>query len=81
MAPRIVAREDDEVSATIQKMLEGRGHRVPAQGRVPEARNTRNGVGIHVSCQEEPREIEGSHVLLAVGREPNTQDLGLDKAA
>src|SRR5438132_1643535 len=35
---------------------------------------------INVSCDEEPREIAGTHVLLAVGRVPNTDDLGLDKA-
>ena len=33
-----------------------------------------------MSCEQEPRDIEGSHVLLAVGREPNTHDLGLDRA-
>jgi len=36
------------------------------------------GVRVHVSCEREPREIAGSHVLLAVGREPNTHDLGLE---
>src|SRR5205085_8153499 len=34
----------------------------------------------HVDCAEEPREISGTHLLLAVGRRPNTDDLGLDKA-
>jgi pyruvate/2-oxoglutarate dehydrogenase complex dihydrolipoamide dehydrogenase (E3) component len=38
------------------------------------------GVAIQASCEEEPREIAGSHLLLAVGRNPNTNDLGLDKA-
>ena len=37
-------------------------------------------VAVAVSCDEEPREVAGSHVLLAVGRVPNTGDLGLDKA-
>ena len=80
MAPRIVAREDDEVSATIQKMLEDEGIAFRLNAECLKLERRGNGVGIHVSCQEEPREIEGSHVLLAVGREPNTQDLGLDKA-
>src|SRR5205823_1313863 len=39
-----------------------------------------NGVAVHVSCDEEPREIAGSHLLLAVGRSPNTHDLGLEHA-
>ena len=38
------------------------------------------GVAVTMSCDEEPREVIGSHVLLAVGRVPNTDDLGLDKA-
>jgi pyruvate/2-oxoglutarate dehydrogenase complex dihydrolipoamide dehydrogenase (E3) component len=80
MAPRIVAREDEEVSIAIQTMLEGEGiaFRLKAECLKLAKRGSR--VGIHVSCEEEPREIEGSHVLLAVGREPNTHDLGLDKA-
>ena len=80
MAPRIVAREDAEVSAAIQTMLEGEGiaFRLNAQCLRMDKRD--GGVGIHVSCEEEPREIAGSHVLLAVGRDPNTHDLGLDRA-
>ena len=35
---------------------------------------------MHVSCEQEPREIVGSHLLLAVGRVPNTDDLGLEQA-
>jgi pyruvate/2-oxoglutarate dehydrogenase complex dihydrolipoamide dehydrogenase (E3) component len=38
------------------------------------------GVAVRVSCTEQPREIVGSHLLLAVGRVPNTDDLGLDRA-
>jgi pyruvate/2-oxoglutarate dehydrogenase complex dihydrolipoamide dehydrogenase (E3) component len=80
MAPRIVAREDDEVSATIRKMLEDEGIAFRLKAECLRLEQRGNGVGIRVSCQEEPRDIEGSHVLLAVGREPNTRDLALDKA-
>ena len=80
MAPRIVAREDEEVSTAIQTMLEGEGiaFRLNAQCLRMDKRG--GGVGVHVSCEQEPREIAGSHVLLAVGRDPNTHDLGLDRA-
>ena len=80
MAPRIVAREDEEVSAAIQTILEGEGiaFRLNAQCLRLDKRD--GGVSIHVSCEQEPRDIEGSHVLLAVGRDPNTDDLGLDRA-
>ena len=39
-----------------------------------------NGVSVRMSCAEEPRTIDGSHLLLAIGRVPNTDDLGLDLA-
>jgi len=39
-----------------------------------------DGVTVDVSCDEEPKELKGTHLLLAVGRVPNTNDLGLDAA-
>ena len=80
MAPRIVSREDEEVSAAIRTMLEGEGIAFRLKAECLKLCRRGTGVGIHVSCEEEPRDIEGSHVLLAVGREPNTHDLGLDRA-
>jgi pyruvate/2-oxoglutarate dehydrogenase complex dihydrolipoamide dehydrogenase (E3) component len=80
MAPRIVAREDEEVSAAIQAMLEGEGIAFRLNAECIRLNKRDGGVGIHASCAEEPRDLEGSHVLLAVGRAPNTHDLGLDRA-
>ena len=80
MAPRLVAREDVEVSDAIRTMLEGEGiaFRLNAQCLGLAKRDDR--IAVHVSCEQEPRDIAGSHVLLAVGREPNTRDLGLAQA-
>jgi pyruvate/2-oxoglutarate dehydrogenase complex dihydrolipoamide dehydrogenase (E3) component len=80
MAPRLVAREDTQVSDAIKAMLEGEGiaFRLNAQCLGVEKRD--GGIAVHVSCEQEPRDIVGSHVLLAVGREPNTHDLGLERA-
>jgi pyruvate/2-oxoglutarate dehydrogenase complex dihydrolipoamide dehydrogenase (E3) component len=36
-------------------------------------------VAVQVSCEEDPADEIGTHLLLAVGREPNTDDLGLEK--
>jgi len=80
MAPRIVAREDEEISAAIRAMLEGEGIAFRQNAQCLRLDKRAGGVMIHVSCDEEPREIAGSHVLLAVGRDPNTHDLGLDRA-
>ena len=61
-------------------MLEGEGIAFRLNAQCLEAPRHGAGVAIQVSCEEEPREIAGSHLLLGVGRKPNTHDLGLDKA-
>jgi pyruvate/2-oxoglutarate dehydrogenase complex dihydrolipoamide dehydrogenase (E3) component len=80
MAPRLIAREDEEVSQAVREILEREdiGVRVNAQCVGVEKRA--NGIAVRVSCEEEPRTIVGSHLLIAVGRVPNTDDLGLDRA-
>ena len=70
MAPRIVAREDEDVSAGDPGDARRRRHRRSPQRRSACASSRRgDGVGVHVSCEQEPREIAGSHLLLAVGRD------------
>ena len=80
MGPRLIAREDEEVSAAIKEILESEGiHvRLDAECITAEPRDGRVAVGLR--CEDEPREVEASHLLLAVGRRPNTDDLGLAKA-
>jgi pyruvate/2-oxoglutarate dehydrogenase complex dihydrolipoamide dehydrogenase (E3) component len=80
MAPRLIAREDADVSAAVKDILEAEGIavRLGAECIRFEPRGTDIAVG--VNCHEGEPEVVGSHVLLAVGRRPNTGDLGLDKA-
>ena len=80
MGPRLVQREDPEVSAAIQAILEAEGIevRLAAECIRFEPRGTDICVGI--DCESGAPEIVGSHVLLAVGRRPNTDDLGLEAA-
>jgi pyruvate/2-oxoglutarate dehydrogenase complex dihydrolipoamide dehydrogenase (E3) component len=68
------------VSAAIQAILEAEGIAFRLRATCLDAKRHASGVAIQVSCEEEPREIAGSHLLLAVGRDPNSDDLGLDKA-
>lgn len=79
-ADRIVPHEDMEVAAAIQSALEseGIGMRLAAEC----IRLTHDGerVTANVNCAEGSPQIAGSHVLFAMGRVPNTDDLGLDKA-
>src|SRR5215831_15769608 len=80
MAPRLIAREDEDVSQAIKEILESEGIAFRLNATCMSLAKRSDGVAVNVSCDEEPREIVGSHVLLAVGRVPNTDDLGLDKA-
>jgi pyruvate/2-oxoglutarate dehydrogenase complex dihydrolipoamide dehydrogenase (E3) component len=80
MGPRLIGREDDEVSAEIQKILEGEGIVFRLNAKCVAVARHGEGVTVQMSCEEEPREIVGSHLLLAVGRLPNTHDLGLAEA-
>jgi pyruvate/2-oxoglutarate dehydrogenase complex dihydrolipoamide dehydrogenase (E3) component len=77
--PRLVAREDPDVSAAIHKILENEGIRIYVNAEC--IRVTRRGDDIiaFADCIHAP-ETNGSHLLLAVGRRPNTDDLGLEKA-
>ena len=80
MADRVITRDDEDVSEAVQAILEQEGvrFRLSAECVAVEKRST--GLSVAVSCEDEPKEIVGSHVLLAVGRMPNTDDLGLDQA-
>ena len=78
--PRLTAREDEEVSDAIKEILEGEGIdiRVGAECIGFEKRGDK--VAVSAECAPGPEEVVGSHVLLAVGRRPNTDDLGLETA-
>jgi pyruvate/2-oxoglutarate dehydrogenase complex dihydrolipoamide dehydrogenase (E3) component len=79
-APRLIAREDAEVSAEVRAILEREG--VAIHVGVKNIALAREGQGVRVAFDGEggPQAIAGSHLLLAVGRRPNTDDLGLEAA-
>ena len=80
MASRLVHREDDDVSAAIKDIVEHDGVNVRLNAECISLAKRGNDIVATADCTEGPPEIVGSHVLLAVGRRPNTDDLGLDKA-
>ena len=80
MAPRVIAREDEDVSGAVQAMLEHEGIVVRTGARCLAVERHAQGIAVRADCEREPRVIAGSHLLLAVGRVPNTDDLGLDRA-
>jgi pyruvate/2-oxoglutarate dehydrogenase complex dihydrolipoamide dehydrogenase (E3) component len=77
---RVIARDDDDVSETVKEILEGEGVNFRLQADCIEASSTDSGIAVRVACEDGPEEETGSHLLVAVGRVPNTDDLGLDKA-
>jgi len=78
--PRLVPREDDDVSDAIKQILEGEGIGVRLNAECIGVSRQGARIGMHLDCKDGDPDITGSHVLLAVGRVPNTQDLGLEAA-
>jgi len=78
--PRLVGREDPDISAAIRDILEAEGIIIRTDAECIGFAPHQHGVAVGVSCSSGEPEAIGSHVLLAVGRRPNTDDLGLDKA-
>jgi len=78
--PRLIAREDEEISTTIRDILQAEGIAVRTGAECIAFRKAPDGIAVRVDCTQGAPEEIGSHVLLAVGRRPNTDDLGLDKA-
>ena len=78
--PRLIAREDEDVSAAILDILEREGVRVYLNTKCTGFRKHGDQMAAALSTQGTAHEISGSHLLIAIGRRPNTDDLGLDKA-
>lgn len=79
-SPRLVTREDEDVSAAIQQIVEAENIHIRTNAECIAFAPHSEGVSVQVDCTEGTPEVIGSHVLLAIGRQPNTDDLGLDRA-
>ncbi|KUI21786.1 mercuric reductase [Mycobacterium sp. IS-1496] len=76
--PRLTSREDEDISAAIKDILEAEGIEIILDADGIEFTKRDNGFEVVARAGAEP--IVGSHLLVAVGRQPNTDDLGLDAA-
>ncbi len=76
--PRLTSREDEDVSATIKEILEAEG--IDVYVGANDIRFTKQDNGFDVVPSQGAEPITGTHLLLAVGRQPNTDDLGLEHA-
>ena len=79
-AARLVSREDEEVSDAIREILEAEGIEIRLESECIQFEPRGAEIAVGVNCASGEPEVLGSHVLLAVGRRPNTDDLGLEAA-
>jgi pyruvate/2-oxoglutarate dehydrogenase complex dihydrolipoamide dehydrogenase (E3) component len=80
LAPRLIAREDEDVSSAVAGFLKEEGIDVRVDSKVIGVEKQGNGIAVKVESTGEISQVVGTHVLVAIGRQPNTNDLGLDKA-
>jgi pyruvate/2-oxoglutarate dehydrogenase complex dihydrolipoamide dehydrogenase (E3) component len=79
-AARLIGHEDEDVSTEVQAILEREGIRVRLNAACIELMSHGEEVAVRVDCAAGAPEVSGSHLLLAMGRTMNTDDLGLEKA-
>jgi pyruvate/2-oxoglutarate dehydrogenase complex dihydrolipoamide dehydrogenase (E3) component len=79
-APRLVAREDEDVSDAIREILELEGISVQVNASCSRVAQTGSQITNRLDTPEGPNNVAGTHLLVAIGRTPNTDDLGLSLA-
>jgi pyruvate/2-oxoglutarate dehydrogenase complex dihydrolipoamide dehydrogenase (E3) component len=77
---RLIQREDEDISEAVKDILENEGIQIRLDAGCIDAQQDGDQIRVNLDCEKGSREVTGSHLLLAVGRVPNTDDLGLDKA-
>ena len=77
MAPRLIQREDADVSQAIGAILEAEGVHMRLNAKCIALEKRGEKVAVNVDCSAGDKTVVGSHVLIATGRKPNTDDLGL----
>ncbi len=80
MMPRLIAREDEDVSQGVREILEQEAIEVRLGAECLSVGKEGGSIAVNVGCASGSPKVLGSHLLLAVGRVPNTDDLGLETA-
>ena len=78
-ADRILSNEDEDVTTELRRCLEAEGIKIHVGAKAVAARGTEGSIELDVAMGDETQTVSGSHLLVAAGRVPNTNDLGLDK--
>jgi pyruvate/2-oxoglutarate dehydrogenase complex dihydrolipoamide dehydrogenase (E3) component len=79
-APHLIGREDEDVSRAVAEILKDENIDVRVNSKVIAVGKHDNDIAVTIENEGAETQIIGSHLLLAIGRRPNTDDLGLDKA-
>ena len=80
LGPRLIGREDEDVSRAVADFLKDEGIDVRVDSKVVSLEKQGNAIAVTVESAGKSSQIVGTHVLVAIGRRPNTDDLGLDRA-
>jgi pyruvate/2-oxoglutarate dehydrogenase complex dihydrolipoamide dehydrogenase (E3) component len=80
LAPRLIAREDEDVSLAVADFLKEEGIDVRVDSKVVGIERQGNSIAVKIESAGRISQVAGTHVLVATGRRPNTDDLGLDNA-
>jgi pyruvate/2-oxoglutarate dehydrogenase complex dihydrolipoamide dehydrogenase (E3) component len=80
LGPRLISREDADVSQAVADFLKDEGVNVRVDSKVVGADKQGNSIAVKVESGGKITNVVGTHVLVATGRRPNTDDLGLDRA-
>ncbi|MCO5070501.1 MAG: FAD-containing oxidoreductase [Rhizobiaceae bacterium] len=78
--PRLISREDEDTSLAVAEILKEEGIALRLSAECISFSMQPSGPCVQVDCESGDRDVPGSHILLAIGRRPNTDDLGLEKA-
>jgi len=80
MLPRIVPLEDDEISSELEKSLRKKGIRIQTEAKVESVDKDSKGIKVTFADKSAKKQsVSAERILIAVGRAPNTEELGLDK--
>jgi dihydrolipoamide dehydrogenase len=81
MLPRLVPVEDEEISKELARVYRKRGINFHTSAKVEKVDKTKSGIAVTISVEGKQQKIEAEKILIAVGRKPRTENVGLEKTA
>lgn len=80
MSSQLLKKEDDDISEGIREIFENEDIAIRLNAECLSGKMDGDKIVVSLDCEEEDKTVTGTHLLIATGRVPNTDDLGLDKA-